>query len=212
MNKFSMFAIFTAGMAVGSVSTWCFAKKKYERIANEEIESVKERFSYKKDTKEPKDESEEEQVHDFETASKQAAVAREKPSVSEYAKKLNSEGYTNYSSPKKDDTEKVIEEEDDTLVDKEHPYIITPEEFGQFADYDQISLTYFADHVLADENDEPLEDIEGAVGFESLAHFGEYEDDSVHVRNERLKVDYEILLDLRKYSDILKDKPYLGGN
>ena len=38
------------------------------------------------------------------------------------------------------------------------------------------------------------------VGMESLTHFGEYEDDSVFVRNDRLKCDYEILMDERTYS------------
>ena len=42
------------------------------------------------------------------------------------------------------------------------------------------------------------------VGEESLNHFGEYEDDSVFVRSDRLKCDYEILLDQRNYSDVVK--------
>ena len=46
------------------------------------------------------------------------------------------------------------------------------------------------------------------VGKESLNHFGEYEDDSVFVRNDRLKRDYEILLDQRNYSDVVKTMPH----
>ena len=61
------------------------------------------------------------------------------------------------------------------------PYVISPEEFGEYEEYEKISLTYYGDQVLADENDELVEDVEGAVGFESLTHFGEYEDDSVFV-------------------------------
>lgn len=88
------------------------------------------------------------------------------------------------------------------------PYVISPEEFGEGEEYEKISLTYYADQVLADENDELVEDVEGAVGFESLTHFGEYEDDSVFVRNDRLKCDYEILLDQRTYSDVVKTRPH----
>lgn len=44
-------------------------------------------------------------------------------------------------------------------------------------------------------------EIQQSIGFESLGHFGEYEDDSVFVRNDRLKTDYEILLDEENYSD-----------
>ena len=88
------------------------------------------------------------------------------------------------------------------------PYIITPDEFGEFDDYETISLTYYADGVLTDDMDEPIEDVDGLVGVDSLSHFGEYEDDSVFVRNDRMKADYEILSDLRNYSDIKEQNDY----
>ena len=94
----------------------------------------------------------------------------------------------------------------------ERPYVIKPEEFGEFEEYETISLTYYADQVLADDNNEPVEDVEETVGFASLGHFGEYEDDSVFVRNDRLKCDYEILLDSRNYADVRKAMPRkIGG-
>ena len=64
------------------------------------------------------------------------------------------------------------------------------------------------DGVLADENDEVIEDVEDAVGIDSLNHFGEYEDDSVFVRNDARKCDYEILLDQRTYSEVVEDMPH----
>ena len=54
------------------------------------------------------------------------------------------------------------------------------------------------------------DEIEETIGKDSLTHFGEYEDDSVFVRNDRLKVDYEILMDQRGYADVLREKPYLA--
>ena len=66
-----------------------------------------------------------------------------------------------------------------------------------------MSLTYFADKVLTDETDEPIENEEELIGKGSLNHFGEYEDDSVFVRNDREKIDFEILLDTRNYSDFI---------
>ena len=62
--------------------------------------------------------------------------------------------------------------------------------------------------MLTDENDEIIEDVEETVGFESLNHFGEYEDDSVFVRNDARKCDYEILLDQRTYSEVAKGRPH----
>lgn len=190
-NAFA-FVAFTAGAIVGSVATWKFAKKKYEQIAQEEIDSVKAAFSKKvreekiePETKEPEEET---------------------VSVADYAKKLKENGYTNYSSSEKRREEDAVKEE--ARTNTKAPYVIPPENFGEFEDYDQISLTYYADHILT-EGDDLIEDVEGAVGFESLTHFGEYEDDSVYVRNDRLRVDYEILKDERTYSEVLKKKPYL---
>lgn len=88
------------------------------------------------------------------------------------------------------------------------PYVIPPEQFGDNEDYDQISLTYYADQVLADENDEMIEDVEETIGFESLTHFGEYEDDSVFVRNDDKKCDYEVLMDQRLYSNVIQGMPH----
>ena len=81
------------------------------------------------------------------------------------------------------------------------PYVISPDEFGE-GGYPTVSLTYYDDKVLTDEADEPIVNIDEVVGEESLTHFGEYEDDSVFVRNDDLKLDFEILLDVRNHSDV----------
>lgn len=84
------------------------------------------------------------------------------------------------------------------------PYVIPPDEFGDYPDYERVSLTYYADGVLTDEHDDPIDDVEDTIGEDSLTHFGEFEDDSVFVRNDAQKRDYEILSDTRRYSDIRK--------
>lgn len=66
----------------------------------------------------------------------------------------------------------------------------------------KISLIYYNDGVLTDENNEIVDDINEIVDEDSLKHFGEYEEDSVFVRNDKLKCDYEILYDLRKYKNV----------
>ena len=88
----------------------------------------------------------------------------------------------------------------------EKPYVISPEEYGEIDDYNLYSYTYYADKVLADEYNEPIEDVDSIIGLESLKHFGEYGDDSVYVRNDELKADYEILLDDEKY-EVLFPRP-----
>lgn len=180
LNKIVIFAL---GAAVGSLATWKFLKTKYEQIAQEEIDSVKEVFARR--------EMERDEESDY------PHVAFDEPCVdsaafhTELSNKISELGYSN--------------DEGETPM---APYIITPDEFGEFDDYETISLTYYADGVLTDDMDEPIEDVDGLVGVDSLSHFGEYEDDSVFVRNDRMKADYEILSDLRNYSDIKEQNDY----
>ena len=172
MNKFF---IFTLGAAVGSVVTWKLVKDKYARIAQEEIDSVKEVFSKRNKPEESVEEKDEEPVPEPEE-------------IAEYKSIINNCGYS-------------VVERVETMHDK--PYVIEPEIFGEDPDYETISLTYYADGVLTDENNCIIDpgEIESLIGEESLDHFGEYEDDSVFVRNEERKIDYEILAVPGNYDD-----------
>lgn len=194
MHNKTLFSLaFIIGTVVGSAATWYLLKDKYKALAQEEIDSVKEVFSRRE--REWKDESVKKTV-----AEGIKNVDKEKPDLKEYARRLEKEGYTRYSDFGSDEEEKTVLEAD--------PYVIPPEQFGDDEDYEQISLTYYADGVLADENDEVIEDAEDAIGIDSLNHFGEYEDDSVFVRNDTRKCDYEILLDQRTYSEVAEDMPH----
>lgn len=171
--------IFAAGAAIGSVVTWKLIEEKYKRIAQEEIDSVKEVFARKKVEPEVTEEPIKPTIDD---------VVKETGHV-DYSSMVNKLGYV-----------KDEEEGGSTMIDK--PYVISPEEFGD-CDYETVSLVFYADGVLADDYDEVVTDIGSTVGIGSLQTFGQYEDDSVFVRNDRLKTDYEILKDLRKYSDVV---------
>ena len=50
-----------------------------------------------------------------------------------------------------------------------------------------------------------MPDVENTIGIDSLNHFGEYEEDSVFVRNDIKKCDYEILLDESNYTGVIKN-------
>ena len=196
MNKATGIAAFILGAAVGSGITWYFLKDKYEKLAQEEIDSVKEVFSKRASDIPEKDESQNE-TEDI----SEGSTDKELDSYKQFINKVE---YTDYSTNKtSEDKQEKVDEPDY----EEAPYIITPEEFGELDGYDEISLTYYSDQVLTDENNELVEDVDRVVGFESLNHFGEYEDDSVYVRNDRLKCDYEILMDHRKFADVLKNLP-----
>lgn len=194
MSNRSLFSLgFIIGAASGATVAWYLLKDKYETLAQEEIDSVKEVFARRE--QEMKDETVKRNVAEGIKDSD-----RTKPDLKEYAEQLKKNGYTRYSD---------LSADDEGVSDKQtKPYVIPPEQFGDDESYDQISLTYYADGVLADENDEVIDDVEETVGIESLNHFGEYEDDSVFVRNDTRKCDYEILLDQRTYSEVAEEMPH----
>ncbi len=176
---------FMVGAGMGSICAWKLLKRKYERIVQEEIDSVKAAYA----TRESIEKAGKCFLEGFHDGI--VKVAKERTQDNGDFKKYVS----------------IIEDrKEEAFVEK--PYIISPEEFGEFEEYEKISLTYYADQVLADENDEEVDDVDEIVGGDSLTHFGEYEDDSVFVRNDRLKCDYEILLDQRNYSDVIRTMPH----
>jgi hypothetical protein len=183
--------IFSLGAAAGAFVAWRIVKTKYEQIAQEEIDSVREMYRSRL-----QDEEEPEQVEDEVTPTNKGDFS-EMPDVKDYLKILQQTQYT------EDINYQKVEEEQMSM----RPYVISPEDFGEHDDYETISLTYYADGTLTDSTDEPIEDVEYVVGEDSLTHFGEYEDDSVFVRNDRLRTDYEILLDTRNYSDVVRRGP-----
>lgn len=171
MSDKNMFLVFTTGLIIGAVCTWLHTKNKYEKILQEEIESVKKTFSKNNNGYTPCD--------------------KDKEKMSDI---ISDSGYAN-------------EEKND------HPYVIPPEEFGEIEGYERISLTYYSNGVLADDSDSKIdnvEDILGTVGADLKDHFGEYEDDSVYVRNDARSCDYEILYDVRTYDEVLASKPYIS--
>lgn len=179
MDLLSKILIFATGAAIGSVVTYKLIKTKYEQIAKEEIESVKEMFGRK-------------EKNIDEGLGKLNDILNKKEDSKQYEKVIRESGYSNYST---------IDKKEASNVDK--PYVIPPEEFGELGDeYEAIELTYYSDGILVDDNDEIIDDVDDIVGDDFEEHFGEYEDDSVFIRNDRLKCDYAIMRDLRNYSDV----------
>ena len=198
-NKVIGIIAFAAGAAVGSVATWKLVKTKYEQIAQEEIESVREIYFHN-----DKDES----YDDPDDETPKVAEIRS------YKDLVDKTGYVNYCE---NDVEAMVKEKAKAIVDEcnnildgskkvemeDRPYVIRPDEFDT-NDYHITTLSYYKDGVVADyDTGEVLsdEEVENLVGLESLTRFGEYEEDSVFVRNDSRKTDYQILRDEEAYSD-----------
>lgn len=196
MNKNNLFVLVT-GAAVGSLVTWLFMKEKIELLKAElmELEEYYVRCD-EYDSEEPT--PEEEEAHDMTVNGLHV-----KPDIMEYAKRVQERGYVDYSGGKPAVESKPVDN------DVERPYVISPDEFGEIG-YSQMSLVYYADGVLTDDDGDIIEDVDDIVGRDSLETFGDYEDDSVFVRDDCRKVDYEILADPRNYADVIKTNPHLA--
>ena len=178
--------LFTAGLVMGSVVTWKMAKDKYEQWANDEIRMMREYYNQKEEEYYEEEDLDEEPI--------EAEVRTErstKPDLTEYTSKLNESGYTDYSEISKKDEK----EEDNESDMEEKPYVISPEEFGDFDDYETIELTYYKNGYVTDDQDILMsnDEVEEAIGWNNITRMGEYEEDALHVRNEKRKTDYEIL-------------------
>lgn len=204
-DNFKTLLAFLAGAAAGSVATYFIVKTKFEQIAQEEINSVKKTYKARYEYGDAEAcseleetlEEEDAQWDRVEEAAKEVRRPMEMPDLKEYAAKVAGLGYAPVPEEEPEETMEGVME----AMDDERPYVIDPLTFGD-DDYETETLTYYADGVLTDEWDNIIENVDDLVGEESLTHFGEYEEDSVHVRNDLLKTDFEILRDLRTFSEV----------
>ena len=173
--------IFALGIVAGTFAGAQIAKKKYEEIANEEIEEI--RAYYKEREKEVKEVEEPKAV---EAPEEKTIEVEERKQYDNIIKRGN------YMA--------VDEEEQNNVCDEAYP--IDPSEFGNDGKNATETLTYFADGVLVNEVDEVIEDPDLVVGRHHIDIFNEFPDATcVYVRNDLDGTDYEILKDDWCWSD-----------
>lgn len=180
MNKLGTFLSFTLGAAIGSFVSWQILKNKYKQISDQEIADVKARYV------EIYGDKEENQTPEF----PESELAEKIKDAKEYAAILATEKYVNYSDVKEPE------------VNTAKPYMVDATDYSD--DFDLVTLTYYNDGILADENDDIIEDLENTVGVDFAKYFEDGLDDSVYIRNDISKLEYEILRDERNFTDVKK--------
>lgn len=184
-DKLSSVIIFCGGVFIGGFLTWDFFKTKYEKIADEEIASVKETFEHR----EPRPD-------------KNYKVEEALKGNDAYINIIDSNSYRNYSNTAIE-TDKKGGTAD---MELKQPYVITPEQYEDNVDYTKVSLTWYNDEVLEDDWGNVL-DPDDVIGSDALKTFGQYEKDSVFVRDDDEQIDYEVLLDTRSYKETYGHDP-----
>ena len=199
-DKLSSVIIFCGGVFIGGFLTWDFFKTKYEKIADEEIASVKETFEHR----EPRPDK---NYNVEEVPKGNDAYINVSPGVAErIIQIIDSNGYRNYSNAQ------IEIEKKGGAADMElkHPYVITPEQYEDNVDYTKVSLTWYSDKILEDDWGNVL-DPDDVIGSDALTTFGQYEKDSVFVRDDDEQIDYEVLLDTRSYKETYGHDPVEAG-
>lgn len=199
--KFINVLAFAAGAAIGSAVTWKLLKTKYEQLVQEEIASVKDAFADRvdisKDTVDSDCNDEEPETRPTNTGSQINWDDLED---------LDEDDNDESEDEDLNDYERVVNKYTDKKGGAEEvylaPYVIAPYDFGELDGYSQVELTYYeGDDTLEDESYNIINDRDELIGPQALTTFGEYEDDAVFVRNERLKADFQILKDYRSYKE-----------
>lgn len=204
---------FCFGGVIGGGVTYFLLKKKFDARVDEEVQSVKDLYSSKFEeinntknnensnaevTEKKEDKASENKSKSFKNSIKK----QEKQAPIDYANYYSNSNGGNVNAKENDNTQKAAEVVPEKKPSKKsYPVVISPDEFEDDEDYETIYLTYYSDGVLADEMDNPVK-VESTIGKGALKHFGEYEDDLLHVRDDKAKIYYEIAKDNRKFSDV----------
>lgn len=184
--------IFLSGALVGAAGTFVFVKMKwqkdFENKRNEMILYYENKGSEPVSEKTPVNEAEE--VNEEELMEKGKEIIRN----FNYSKVSNTSERTKNESPILNDDY------------SDEPYEIEPMFFGSQEMYDMVTLYLYDDGEVRTDKYELLddEDVENYLGERTLERLADRRDadpelDAYYVRNDRLKVDYEILIEAGRY-------------
>jgi hypothetical protein len=226
---------FVGGLGLGLVGGYFFAKKrletKYDKIAQEEIDEARDYYRAAKAATEARLKAPITEVVEYlgyvktedtiGTAESDAFKKREAAeNLIDYHKKAVGEG-----EPAEEAVQGVFEAHPpsdhewnmpaELMARKQNPdvpFVIHLDEFGELHDEDYTTVCYtwyYEDEILADERDEPIDNIDETVGLDNLQRFGHGSGNAhvVLVRNTETKTDIEISRSDGKYVDNVT--PYL---
>jgi hypothetical protein len=194
------------GLIAGGVAGYFLARRrletKYEKIAEQEIDDMREHFRARLVSREEKPD-----LAGLDTkVSELNYAAEQQPGELNVQVERTPEQQNVFD---RIHTEKDADEGWDFAAEMasrtpELPYVIHYNERGERDDLEEISLTYYAvDDVLCDQEDKVVDDQDRVVGLVNLDKFGHGSNDSaiVYVRNEYLHLDIEVVKSPNSYAE-----------
>lgn len=170
--------IFGAGIGIGVLGTKEYFDKKYQKLADEEIESCKALFEKRLETN-----------YAMPTKIKHEDIM-EAPSTNEYlkAEEAPAKNYNDFYAPKKVEEAKTLSPKED------EPFDISVDEFEEDSEFMKVTLNlYMDDGALVYEETEELAIDSDTVGSENLDDFSRASFSSGYFRNPKENIDYEVI-------------------
>lgn len=192
MNK--TFLAFGAGLAVGIGGSYFYLKQKYEEKLSEQIQEIRRHYQEKQEQSKSKEEKDEEFASRFEEAEERG---KDRIAYESIAKR-----YQGSDKSPVDPAEKESPPEDEP---EEEIFTVSEEEMETYDNFEDISLTYYAeDDILCDDQEQVIEDPEAIIG-DALTKFGVKSDypDTVYVINKRVRAIFEVLMVEGSYQEIV---------
>jgi hypothetical protein len=184
--------MFIGGIVVGAGASWVYHKNKYEQMVQDEVESLREHMKNGKSTNteptefEAKDENEEiKQAKEY--YDNNLAEEEYDESMARVHNLVRENHYTSSN------------DKEENMANKyKKPFVVTPDDFASVPGFDTDTFYYHQDDIISNGDNEMLgeHEVEQILGLSVLQikeQFGVYEEDSVYIRNMRMKCDYEIL-------------------
>lgn len=211
------------GAVLGSGVTYIIVRDKFEKIAQEEIDSVK--AHYKKKNAELLEVVTElapanqyplfdPEADDGKAVAKPREIVDDRKATAEALKIVVENEYVSKSSIDMESLKEHFPLAKSTREDAHRPQVITYEQFAEEKPhFDKVTLTYYMeDDTLANESEEVIPDPNSCVGTDALGDLDE-ENMSIYVRNYGTSTDYEVVASIGAYSEVVlgmvPEKPHL---
>ena len=198
------------GAVLGSGVTYIIVRDKFEKIAQEEIDSVK--AHYKKKNAELV-----EAVTELRPENQDPlfdSTADDGKAVADALKIVVENEYVSKSSIDMESLKEHFPLAKSTREAAHRPQVITYEQFAEEKPhFDKVTLTYYMeDDTLTNESEEVIPDPNSCVGTDALGDLDE-ENMSIYVRNNATSTDYEVVASIGAYSEVVlglvPEKPHL---
>lgn len=201
-NKYIMAIIsFFGGVVTGGLGVYIAKMTKYNKDFQKKLKEMEAYYAKKGHKTKPATKKDKE--------TPKITTAERKDMMDEAKKIAAREGYKKHYGRiilDEDDDAIVYEEEDAPIPDDVtslRPYLIEPNQFGDQEMYEMETWSLYQDGVVTNEEDAPMDEetIENYIPIDALEQLKASDEDSVFVRNESRRTDYQIIKVIGRYAD-----------